>query len=271
MDPETIRKVILRLSNLPLMSSLSILQYWSDYPYTIPFGPFYNLQSIVIGGYAPIDDLPTVIAHSPHLVKLCIQYFPHLDANNDPSILSLFSAFPHGQFSNLQVLNLSGLEMVLHPSSVPSLIPHLRQLTDLSTSHGFVLPAVFWDCLRDAKIHLESLLIEPWDVDPALLRYLSSFTGMRQLDVVPISVVVRNEYSERPSNWFLRVTEVHAHHLTKLHISPFLPGAREWCLNELMIGHLLLCIHLESISVRVDDNSTRVKGSRNVVVSIPCL
>ncbi|PBK94209.1 hypothetical protein ARMGADRAFT_1011839, partial [Armillaria gallica] len=72
------------------------------------------------------------------------------------------------------------------------------------------------------------------------------------------------------SSSFLRVIQIHALHLTGVHILPSVPGS--WCLSELIFGHLLLRINLRSISVRVDNDSARVKGSKNAVQQlIRCL
>ncbi|SJL15870.1 uncharacterized protein ARMOST_19378 [Armillaria ostoyae] len=239
LDPEAIREIILRLSSLPLLFT-----------------------------GATIDDVSSVIANSPHLVNLSIDHGFHLDSNFNLSVLhviSLFNKFPRGQFSNVQALDLSGLCVDLPPSSIPSLIPHLRHLTDLSI-WGFVLPAVFWDYLCDANIHLECLSLNPCEVGPALTHYLSSFTGLRQLYISLQKPSDHSEYVEMHPSWFLRVIQIHALHLTGVHILPSVPGS--WCLSELIIGHLLLCINLRSISVRVDNDSARVKGSKNVAVSV---
>ncbi|KAK0468609.1 hypothetical protein IW261DRAFT_1055016 [Armillaria novae-zelandiae] len=72
------------------------------------------------------------------------------------------------------------------------------------------------------------------------------------------------------SSLFLPTIQIHALHLTMVHILPSASGS--WCLSELMIGYLLLCVHLRSISVRVDDVNARVNGSKNVVQQlIRCL
>ncbi|PBK68108.1 hypothetical protein ARMSODRAFT_976373 [Armillaria solidipes] len=270
LDPEAIREIILRLSSLPLLFTVSICQYRPKY--NIPFGLFHNLRDLIVREGATIDDVPSVIANSSHLVNLSIDHGLHLDSNFNLSVLhviSLFNKFPRGQFSNVQALDLSGLCVDLLSSSIPSLIPHLRHLTDLSI-WGFVLPAVFWDYLCDANIHLECLSLNPCEVGPALAHYLSSFSGLRRLYISLQKPSDRSEYAEMHPSWFLRVIQIHALHLTGVHILPSVPGS--WCLSELIIGHLLLCINLRSISVRVDNDSARVKGSKNVVQQlIRCL
>ncbi|KAK0482015.1 hypothetical protein EDD18DRAFT_1468007 [Armillaria luteobubalina] len=241
-------------------------------PNSVPFGLIHNIRRLTVSQGGPINDIPSLIANNPHLVNLSVTHRLHLDDNLNfvtLSLSSLFSKFPVGQFSKVQVLYLSGSDIVLHPSSIPSLIPHLRHLTDLSI-WSFILPAAFWDYLWDANIHLKYLSLYPCEVHPALVQYLSSYTGLRKLYIYFKTPLDNSEYVETRSFWFLPVIQKHALHLTMVDILSSTPGI--WCLSEFMIGHLLLCVHLRSISVRVDDISARVKGSKNVVQQlIRCL
>ncbi|KAK0184403.1 hypothetical protein F5146DRAFT_1075487 [Armillaria mellea] len=270
LDPEAIQEIILRLSNLPLLSTVSIDQHRPKYD--VPFGLFHNLHGLTVRDGATIHDIPSVIANSPHLVNLSIDHDLYLDSNFNLSILHvilLFSKFPRGQFSNVQVLDLSAIRADLPPSSVSSLVPHLRSLTDLSI-RDFVLPAEFWDSLCDANIHLKCLSLDPCEVGPALTHYLSSFTTLRWLYISLRKPPAHSEHDAMHPSWFLKAVRIHALHLTGLHILPSAPGS--WCLNELIIGYLLLCVNLRSISIRVDNDSARVEGSKNVVQQlIRCL
>ncbi|KAG7441742.1 uncharacterized protein BT62DRAFT_1011315 [Guyanagaster necrorhizus] len=143
-----------------------------------------KVVSLTIHGHITIDDLSSVIANSSHLVQLCIHYYQTCRGDNTPILLliSFFNAFPQGKFSTLQILELNSHHISLRPSTIPSLIPPLRQLTNFSAS-SFVVPAVFWDYLRDAKIHLKGLSLSHHAGDTMLLHYLSSFTSLQQLAV----------------------------------------------------------------------------------------
>ncbi|KAK0432362.1 hypothetical protein EV421DRAFT_1849173 [Armillaria borealis] len=232
-DWATLRDVVYCISTLLRIRSVSISA--GKIKQSIPCAPFHHLTSLHVRGRGTIDWVPSIIANSPNLFELRISAFRY--DRPSPShfpVLSLFGAFPEGVQSSLYIIRLSGNYFSLDPSTVPALIPHLRNLSDFDIPIGFEIPDEFWMSLLADMIYIPCVSCSDEGLGDSLLTYLGSYQGLQEITLVIIN-----------------------------------PGyAGHWCLDAPMHHSLALCTNLEYIDVCVDEERAQVTGSDNVVVKL---
>ncbi|KAG7441716.1 uncharacterized protein BT62DRAFT_936841 [Guyanagaster necrorhizus] len=179
------------------------------------------------------------------------------DVDERGSISLLFSSLPTGTYSTVKTLSIGG-EMFseLYACEIPKLISHLRHLESL-TMH-ITIPDVFWDGLQEHGICLVSLTY--YDPSLALLSYLSSYTGLRELSLNMLSASIDGNL--HISSLLPTVITSNSSSLTTVHIEPHHGGA--WCLDHPMLDALVLCRGLKSLHVCADE--TRVRVEENNVI-----
>ncbi|KAG7441723.1 uncharacterized protein BT62DRAFT_997011 [Guyanagaster necrorhizus] len=240
--------------NLPLLSSLQI---YNDGHWDIPLSPFRHIRHISYRGQRS-SELITFLGYNPDIESIDAHVWcsgPDVDERG--SISLLFSSLPTGTYSTVKTLSIGG-EMFseLYACEIPKLISHLRHLESL-TMH-ITIPDVFWDGLQEHGICLVSLTY--YDPSLALLSYLSSYTGLRELSLNMLSASIDGNL--HISSLLPTVITSNSSSLTTVHIEPHHGGA--WCLDHPMLDALVLCRGLKSLHVCADE--TRVRVEENNVI-----
>ncbi|SJL15845.1 uncharacterized protein ARMOST_19350 [Armillaria ostoyae] len=246
-----------RFGGLPLLSDVRIyvLGAWD-----IPCSPFRHIQNLKYEGPGSAD-LTTLLVNNPDLAGLYVSVrYPRLQEGE--SILFLFSSLPRGTYSTVKKLKIDRTYHRLYADEIPSLIPHLRHLKNLET--WVSMPDEFWDRLREDGIHLAYLSYYDTRIGSALLSYLTTYTGLRELslqiwpgaDPIPDDPHIKD--------LLLNVITSHSWSLTTVHIEP--DYSRAWCLDHPMLDALALCHSLQSLHVRANEATTEVEEN-NVIVS----
>ncbi|PBK68089.1 hypothetical protein ARMSODRAFT_294274 [Armillaria solidipes] len=179
--------------------------------------------------------------------------YPRLEEGE--SILFLFSSLPRGTYSTVKKLKIDRSYNRLCADEIPSLIPHLRHLKNLET--WVSMPDEFWDRLRKDGIHLAYLSYYDTRIGSALLSYLTSYTGLRELSlrIWPRADPIPDD--PHIKDLLLNVITSHSWSLTTVHIEP--DYSRAWCLDHPMLDALALCHSLRSLHVRANEATTEVE------------
>ncbi|KAG7441737.1 uncharacterized protein BT62DRAFT_997018 [Guyanagaster necrorhizus] len=240
--------------NLPLLSKLKIHGYGN---WDVPLSPFRHIRHISFLGQRS-NELITFLGYNPDIEIIdAFVWSRSIDDDQSGSISWLFSCLPTGTYSTVKTLRIGG-EMLrqLYAYEIPKFIPHLRHLESLTTLIN--VPDVLWDGLQEHGICLVSLSYH--EPTLALLSYLSSYTGLRELSL---------NMSSDPTNGTLHIASLlpavitlNSSSLTTVRIVPCHSGA--WCLDHPMLDALALCRGLKSLHVCADKARTRVEEN-NVI------
>ncbi len=176
---------------------------------------------------------------------------------------SLFGAFPEGVHSSLRTIRLSGNYFFLDPSTVPALIPHLRNQSSFDVPIGVEIPDGFWSALLAAMIYIQFVSCRHEGLGDSFLTYLQSYQGL-------LSITLQSEEPNADDERHLRfllhnILPTHAMSLMYIDIKPRHAG--QWCFNSLMHHSLSFCTNLCHIGICVDDEQMQVAGLNNVLVS----
>ncbi|PBK68107.1 hypothetical protein ARMSODRAFT_1085715 [Armillaria solidipes] len=262
-DWAMLRDVVYCISTLPRIRSVSISA--GKIKQSIPCASFHHLTSLHVRGRGTIVWVPSIIANSPNLFELRISAFryDHPSPSHFP-VLSLFGAFPEGVQSSLYIIRLSGNYFSLNPSTVPALIPHLRNLSDFDVPIGFEIPDEFWMSLLADMIYIPCVSCSGEGLGDSLLTYLGSYQGLQEITLWPGEP---NADDERRSLFLVHhILPINWISLTRVIINPGYAG--HWCLDAPMHHSLALCTNLEYIDVCIDEERAQVTGSDNVVVKL---
>ncbi|ESK86470.1 hypothetical protein Moror_9875 [Moniliophthora roreri MCA 2997] len=125
---------------------------------------------------------------------------------------------------------------------------HIRALKSLKLEDCQVSPE-FWDFLRDEKIFLESLHVN--EVTDSLLRYMVSYSGLKQLELILCSQYVRPREEEEgvARKFFADVLRLHVETLQSLSVITEVDSA--WCIQFNNLDALSRCTKLASLSITI--------------------
>ncbi len=259
MFSKIICQIIDSLSMSPHLRFVSISVY--EIEKEIPCAPFHGLTHLTIDGNGTLDYAPAIIANSPNLFRLKVILHRH-DRPSQFPVLSLFGKFPEGTHSSVQQVILSGDYLNLERSTVPFLIPHLRNLSDFHIPAGFNVPDAFWNALLDANVFLRSVTPSRSDLHGSFMNYLRSYDRVEEVYLRP----GRMDVFDEPAQFFLRnIIPINSLRLTVVVVKPTYAGY--WCFDVPMLEALLLCANLVYIGISVDGERARVEYSNNVIVS----
>ncbi|KAG7447009.1 uncharacterized protein BT62DRAFT_1075739 [Guyanagaster necrorhizus] len=262
--PKIVDQIIHSLSNRPHIRFVSISSLGIDRD--IPCAPFHGLIYLTIDG-GSLNYAPAIIANSPNLFRLKIIMDLFSSALFMP-VLSLFGAFPEGTYSSVQQLILSGPRFSLEPTTVPALVPHLRNLSEFHMPSDFDIPHEFWIELHDAGVFLHrSIWKRCIQLDNSFLNY---FGACRDLKEVHLRLGRRNafeEQDEQRAQFFLyNIIAMNSGSLTVLLLQPEYAGY--WCLDVPMLEVLSLCANLAYIGICVDEKRAKMNHDDNVVTML---
>ncbi|PBK68102.1 hypothetical protein ARMSODRAFT_1005084 [Armillaria solidipes] len=256
--PADARLMFERFSDLPHLSKLEICSYGS---WSIPCAQFRRIQDLDYEGPGS-EDFLALLRNNPNLESIRADVWPPCipELEEGSSIFSIFRSFPPGTYSNVKKLTVSGrLDDILQTYKVPLILPHLRLLQSLHTY--FPVPDQLWNGLREEGIHLTALGYCCRSVKLALLSYLGSYTGLRELE---LQIQRLSEQDNVHLEYLLsNVITPNAAYLTKVHIAPITSGT--WCLDHHMLDTLALCCSLKSIYLCADKSRARVQPPNNVI------
>ncbi|KAK0220786.1 hypothetical protein EDD85DRAFT_863493 [Armillaria nabsnona] len=247
-----------RFSDLSHLSKLKICSYG---PWSIPCAQFRRIQDLDYEGPGS-EDFLTLLRNNPNLESIQVDAWPPWipELEEGSSIFSIFRSFSPGTYSNVKNLTVRGrLDDILQTYKVPLIIPHLRHLQSFHTY--FPVPDQFWDGLREEEIHLTVLGYCCRPIKLALLSYLGSYTGLRELE---LQIEHLSEQDNVHLEYLLsNVITPNAAYLTKVHIKPITSGI--WCLDHHVLDALALCRSLKSIYLCADRSRARVQPPNNVI------
>ncbi|KAK0439510.1 uncharacterized protein EV420DRAFT_1583609 [Desarmillaria tabescens] len=264
MCSEIIHQIIHSLSNRPHLRFVSISAYGIDND--IPCAPFHGLTYLRIGGHGSLDYVPAIIANSPNLSTLHVL----IDRCDSPSlphfpVLSLFSAFAEGQHSSVRAVVLADNCLSLEPSTIPALIPHFWNLSELVVPFGFNdVPDEFWNALLDANVYLRHVISYHSRPSDSFLDYLGAYHGLKVLHLFVQAQYVWDK--TRPRFFCRRIIPAHSSSLTSVLVQPIYAGS--WCFDVPMLRALLLCPNLVHIGISVDMQRAQVQHDENVITRL---
>ncbi|KAG7441725.1 uncharacterized protein BT62DRAFT_471824 [Guyanagaster necrorhizus] len=252
--PKYAKLMFERFGNLPLLSRLMINRYGH---WDIPLSPFRHIRHISYRGQRS-NELITFLGCNPDIESIdAYVWSQSIDNDQSGSISWLFSSLPTGTYSTVKTLKIGGQMLCeLYPYEIPKFIPHLRHLESLTTLIN--VPDVLWDGLQEYGICLVSLSYHMPTL--ALLSYLSSYTGLRELSLnILVGPTTDNLHI---ASLLPIVISSNSSSLTTVHIEPRYSGA--WCLDHPMLDALALCRGLKSLHVCADETRVRVEENNAI-------
>ncbi|KAI5808338.1 hypothetical protein BZA77DRAFT_362631 [Pyronema omphalodes] len=197
----------------------------------------------------------SLIATSPGITVLKLRAWP-LDYRDDPVAFESL-------FSNICPLSLHALHLCgafrINAAGVRSLLPHLSQLRELSVNGEVDNISLLWPALQTAGIELEVLHAKGKASRP-LLRYLSSFSKLRELS---ISSAYNFDLRDYIPDIAMAIRE-HAPNLRELDIVDELASGWAFDIEDI----LMECIYLKRLAVTVFDIGS-VFRFRNLAHAMP--
>ncbi|KAK0481976.1 hypothetical protein EDD18DRAFT_770005 [Armillaria luteobubalina] len=240
-----------RLGNLPFLSDLEISNFGE---WDIPCSPFHHIRNLTYYGLSSAH-FTSLLSNNPNLESLDIYVWPS-NPEEEQSISAPLSLLSPGALKTFRSKGPAYPELYTH--EIPSIWHYFHHLEHVDTDT--TLPDEFWDTLREREVHLASLSYLRDDIPRALLSYLLSYTGLRELSLhILASSTTDDLHIQRllPS-----IIASHSWCLTTFRIEPLYSG--EWCLDHPMLDALNLCSGLESLHVCANKARTQVKAN-NVI------
>ncbi|KAK0214314.1 hypothetical protein IW262DRAFT_1405550 [Armillaria fumosa] len=265
--PKIVNQITHSLSIRPHIRFVSILS--SGIKQDIAYAHFHGLTHLTIRGSGSFNYAPAIIANSPDLFRLEIMMEYSLFPSASPiPVLSLFGAFPEGTHSSVQQVILSGRCFSLDPTTVPALIPHLRNLSEFHMPMGVDIPDEFWIALYDARVFLRrSIWKRCFELYNSFLNYLGA---CRNLEEIHLRLGRRNafdEQDEQRARFFLHnIILVNSGSLTVVLLQPEYAGY--WCLDTPMLEVLSFCTNLAYIGICVDKERAQIKHEDNIITKL---
>ena len=169
--------------------------------------------------------------------------------------------------------------------------PSFERLMDLGASLGHSISGpthtydseAIWDALREERIYLRRIATD--HVNPSLVEYLGSYTGLNELSIAPRPgptplaplftslerLSLRDDHAAQDPTqdidlakafWTIAVPS-HASTLTHLHVDA--PHDGGWCFNDAVAPSLLACTELQTVEVTVQPRDIDRRKGRDVV------
>ena len=193
-DPEWATLLVIdALASLPVLEDLR-LSVWSPPDFPVQFQRLSNLKQFTLtSNYSNRTSVIRTVAgligcNQPELTSLTIVDDGYHSTKYAPTLQDFFAETSSSVCLKITHLNLSGLFVKFDASA----LRHLRSLISLTIIDIFspdtetteyqgpeLLAQKVWSTLRSEKIHLQELVTD--DAQPALIEYLTSFSGLRRL------------------------------------------------------------------------------------------
>ncbi|EDR02862.1 uncharacterized protein LACBIDRAFT_332053 [Laccaria bicolor S238N-H82] len=230
-DPEWATLLVLdALASLPVLEDLHLRVLWHlNFP--VPFQRLSNLKKLTLNSCcnnrtSVIRTVAGLIGRNqPELTSLII-----VDTSYGGHALTLqdFLAETSSVCLKITHLHLNGLLVKFDASA----LRHLRSLISLTIADmgPESLAQKIWSTLRSEKIHLQELVTD--DVQPALVEYLTSFSGLRRLRLIWTSsyrtpLLVSNQLAIR---FYEQGLDNHISFLESLQVRSSYEG--KWCFGN---------------------------------------
>ncbi|CAA7269411.1 unnamed protein product [Cyclocybe aegerita] len=267
--------VIEALASLPTLKNLHLdITNWKA---PLPVDNLKDLEEISISGACSndetMDNIGRMIARSPELRSLKVPHY----RNYGPSLGKARSLYQLLEYCD-PVVSLRLRHLSLHCALVRLdhiTLPHLRNLTSLEligvydpfnaeTCFGYrrsqdsteaMLEAQkvgsstedIWKAFATAGARLEELKHD--SAPRSLLKYLSSYSGLKSLDITPTHFDSASLSDAAATEFFSTSLKSHAQTLETLKISP--PFEGKWCFNSFNSTLLSRCTKLKHLHISI--------------------
>jgi len=244
-DPEWETLLVLdALASLPVLEDLH-LSVWSPPDSPVQFQRLSNLKKFTLTSDS--SNRTTIIrtvaglvgCNQPELTSLTIVDDGYHDNGYAPTLQDFFAETSSSVCLKITHLNLSGLFVKLDASA----LRHLRSLISLTIMDMFspydetteyqgpeLLAEKIWSTLRSEKIHLQELVTD--EAQPALVEYLTSFSGLRRLRLTWTSSyrTPPEVYNQLAVHFYEQGLENHISFLESLEVRSSYEG--KWCFGN---------------------------------------
>jgi len=198
--------------------------------------------------------LSRIICNSPNLTTLDIDTGFLIASVEAPSLHRLLSAeidrppMPLKRLALRHVRTRLDEDVLYHLKSLQSLSIHFNLTTRVQGSHLNEI----WDALRMESVHLSSIDVNLTEVDDALLDYLLSYDGIREVVFDNSARLWTSpETNAVAVRFFKDVLPKIAVSLEVLHLETISEGA--WCFSADNAAVISKCINLKKLTVSVVD------------------
>lgn len=223
---------------------LSLMERW-------PVSWVSNLRSLSVTIQGPLSAawfvhftaIRFIIVHSPLLSRITLSIDPSTRHEKFADFASLLTSLPQASLDRLKHLTLLGNQWTLSPHWSSIQWSHLQSLEVERPSVR--LGDQFWQVLRQSGVTPRKLVVRG-RLDPQLIDYLESFSGLEELVLQDNSPVIDRGLSVR---FYDEVIPRHASTLIKLSIISGLTGRRNFGRHP--IERLGLCQRLEYLKLMV--------------------
>ncbi|KAF9260828.1 hypothetical protein L218DRAFT_1079070 [Marasmius fiardii PR-910] len=150
---------------------------------------------------------------------------------------------------------------------LPQAIPHapkLQELTLIGPIHPYQHRTVynnqdFWEALQREKIHLRDISISD-NIGNKLFDYLSSFTGLERLKMLP-NTIHQEMADSLAQDFYGRAIQMHASSLRELNIAPCF--FRSWCFGARNVHAFDECVQLKYLQISIYEEDIFATGDPN--------
>jgi hypothetical protein len=185
-DPDwLINSLMQAVSQLPQLTKLDVSTAWGRGDACFPLGLFANLTTILVHIVRNIpsfvSEMSTVLANSPQLKSLTVSFME----THEFTLGCLFAKIPtKNPPICLEHLSICNMDVTLDEV----VLPHLRQLTSFRfTGHRLQAAHRVWTSFLVHNVKLLRVFIDEIRTEE-MINYLSSFSGLKSLVVIDISV-----------------------------------------------------------------------------------
>lgn len=289
------RHVIDALKTLPNLRCIEI--YFSKFEIPLELDSFLGLDEIIVSTVKAspllqdeiLENLAKAIARNPGLKSLTISGIPHYgrpEASRHQSLHQLFKYYP----ANAPPLRLRNLRLKSFLVRLDDInIRHLQHLTSLSLQdvddpnyvclrllrHGYFFDQKhqglnqerklygssteeIWRRFTSAGVHLEKITVD--EGPESFLEYLSSYSGLRELDLTPGGFTEGSVSDAIAVRFFDGILLSHAKSLEILRILPRYEG--RWCFSSCNSEQLSMLTKLKHLAVAVQLSSLKTVHDR---------
>ena len=229
------------------------------------------LREIIVTGVREQDqeNLAKVIAASPQLISMRITFDSHEPpCGRRQSLHQLVKYWPANRNPlHLRELSLGNCLVRLDSTTLPHLV-HLTSLELVNVEDPFLIHPFFpegqseanfekkiygsskddlWKAITQIGVRLERIIIE--DAALPFVQYLSSYSGLKKLRLIPRNFFESSTSDQVASEFFDKALQNHLHTLQDLQIDAVYEGL--WCFSKHNLPVLSRCEGLRTLSMAV--------------------
>ena len=253
--------IIYELAAIPTLRDINF-NYLDKSSHVGNLEAFSNLHKIRVQiasfGLEVIPDLGKLLAQCPGLTDLDIS----LEESKD-NMSQLFQSLDQTR-KPLSLRHLRMNRMTVSPDSLKLTIGNLRSLQSLHiyrfSSNG--MGHIIWDILREERIFIQNLSTDT--ASDSLLRYLSSFHGMRKFSII--------KYRSLQFDFITILQTMIPHHAESLTEFSMLAGSESWIsesdliLTENLVNLLSSAKNLQYFGLQLHNSRCYI----SIIVSLSC-